>query len=239
MFEQISFVSKGMTSNSFKRYVQIIEEEANKKISTFELEGKINLFQILQELIITTASRCLLGDEICNHLSDKEFAGLYYDLDKGLNPITFFLPWFKYSSGAPNRDKARKKIHETFLKIINLRRKNKKEYDDTLQILMTEKYKSGETISDEHIIGIIIAGLFAGQHTSSVASTWTLLNILNNPEILKRILIEQNELVEINEKLSYEKIEKMEFLKMSMKESLRLAPPIILIFRLVKKKKKN
>jgi sterol 14-demethylase len=36
----------------------------------------------------------------------------------------------------------------------------------------------------EQITGLMVALLFAGQHTSSITSTWTMLHIIHNPEIL-------------------------------------------------------
>ena len=37
------------------------------------------------------------------------------------------------------------------------------------------KYKDGSVNTDDQIVGLLIALLFAGQHTSSITSTWTTL----------------------------------------------------------------
>jgi sterol 14alpha-demethylase len=43
-------------------------------------------------------------------------------------------------------------------------------------------YKDGTKLSDDEIVGLLIALLFAGQHTSSISSTWysTLAEIQHN-----------------------------------------------------------
>jgi sterol 14-demethylase len=50
-----------------------------------------------------------------------------------------------------------------------------------LQILMDAVYKDGTTMTDDNIAGLLIGVLFAGQHTSSITGTWTLLFLLKNP----------------------------------------------------------
>ena len=40
---------------------------------------------------------------------------------------------------------------------------------------MDMKYKDGSVNTDDQIVGLLIALLFAGQHTSSITSTWTTL----------------------------------------------------------------
>lgn len=52
-----------------------------------------------------------------------------------------------------------------------------------LQTFIDSKYKlayNGRYTTDEEITGMLIAVLFAGQHTSSVTSTWALLSMLAN-----------------------------------------------------------
>jgi len=52
-----------------------------------------------------------------------------------------------------------------------------------LQVFIDSKYRlayNGRYTTDEEITGMLIAVLFAGQHTSSVTCTWTLLSMLAN-----------------------------------------------------------
>lgn len=44
-----------------------------------------------------------------------------------------------------------------------------------VKVFVDMKYKDGSTNSDDQITGLLIALLFAGQHTSSITSTWTTL----------------------------------------------------------------
>jgi len=62
---------------------------------------------------------------------------------------------------------------------------------DILQVFMETKYKDGTPLSDDEITGLLIALLFAGQHTSSITSTWTGMFIAKDRDILKRVVQEQ------------------------------------------------
>jgi sterol 14-demethylase len=241
MMEQLQFVVSGMNTNNFARYAPKFQEETEKFIDSLPKTGKFNAMKVLAEIIIATASRCLLGDEVRELLSPEEFAKLYQDLDAGINPLTLFFPSLTFLPGASARDAAKARVFQVFKKIIDKRRANPDaDHDDTLQLLLNGKYKTGEPIPDDHICGILLGGLFAGEHTSSVSSTWTLFNILHNQKDYERVMSEQAQVFE-NEKsqdLTYENIKKMKFLTMCMKESIRINPPIVMLFRVLQRDKK-
>uniref|UniRef100_A0A061QTA1 Sterol 14 desaturase n=1 Tax=Tetraselmis sp. GSL018 TaxID=582737 RepID=A0A061QTA1_9CHLO len=81
--------------------------------------------------------------------------------------------------------------------------------------------------------GMLIAVLFAGQHTSSITSTWTGLYMIDNPEVgLKPALEEQRAIVaKYGERLDMEVLNKMDVLHRNMTEALRLQPPLVMLLR--------
>jgi sterol 14alpha-demethylase len=167
MSEQLHYVVSGIKTTNFRFYSKIFHSEVMQLLEKLPESGKFNAFEIFAELIIGTASRCLLGDEIRNFIDPKELAKLYHDLDVGINPLTFFFPSLTFLPGSKGRDLAREKIFSKFKELIKLRREkgNETEYGDTLGELMNGYYKSGEKLPDDHICGILLGGLFAGQHT--------------------------------------------------------------------------
>ena len=180
MMEQLRFVTGSLTVPRFRLFTGIFEEEVKLKFAKMGDQGEADVFDILSNLIIYTASRCLLGHEIRHYLEDKNLGQLYHDLDEGISALSFFYPWLP----SKQRDVACKKVFQIFQALIDERRKNMDEvHEDVLDTLIRSTYKSGEKLPDAHICGILLAGLFAGQHTSSIASSWTLMLILSNPEI--------------------------------------------------------
>lgn len=135
------------------------------------------------------------------------------------------------------RDRATKKVFAVFQQLIDQRRKDpSKKYDDVLDSLINGTYKNGTAVPDSHICGILLAGLFAGQHTSSIASSWTLMHIIADKDLYKRVMQEQKTVLEgkLDAPLSYESLREMELLDRCMKEALRMHPPLIMIMRYVK-----
>jgi len=124
-----------------------------------------------------------------------------------------------------------------FSKVIKERRENpsasQSDGTDILSIFMKMKYKDGTAATDEHVTGLLIALLFAGQHTSCITSTWTILFILFNKQIKNRIMAEQRDIFgdELSGNVDFDKLNNMQLLHDSMKEALRLNPPLILLIR--------
>lgn len=75
-----------------------------------------------------------------------------------------------------SRDKSRKELGAIYKKVIAGRRASGVKENDLLQIFIDLHYKNhfdGRLLTDDEITGLLIAALFAGQHTSSITSSWT------------------------------------------------------------------
>jgi sterol 14-demethylase len=169
----------------------------------------------------------------------EEIARIYHDLDKGVTPLSFFFPY------APTyahqlRDKARKEMVEIFSKVIKQRKEKgitteTKGSTDALQVFIDMVYREdGTSLNDDQVVGLLIALLFAGQHTSSITSTWTMMSLAFNPKILETVMNEQSKVLNDNlkAKLDFDAVANMDFLQNCVKESLRMYPPLILLMRM-------
>ena len=233
---QFQSMANGLRTARLKGYTSKIERETRQYLETWGESGELDLFHAFSELTILTASRCLHGDDVRENLF-KEVSELYHDLDRGLTPLTVFFPNAP-TTAHRRRNAARKKMVELFGSVIRNRRENPdarhSDGTDILSIFMDVKYKDGTAITDEQVTGLLIALLFAGQHTSCITSTWTSLFILNNPAIAKRIVDEQEAVFhsDPDAAVDYRMVnEDMPLLHNSMKEALRLCPPLILLIR--------
>ena len=120
-------VKHGLSTEAFRRYVPMIQEETVNYFKRFqEDEGDFDVLQSFSELIIMTASRCLMGKEIRSQLNES-VANLYHDLDGGFQPINFLfenLPLPSYK----RRDEAQRKMRDLFMSIM----KNRRAVDDSV-----------------------------------------------------------------------------------------------------------
>jgi sterol 14-demethylase len=192
-------------------------------------EGTANLLESLNEITLLTSTRAIQGPEVRSRFT-KEFASLYNDLDRALGFVSFMFPYLPIPLHR-RRDTARETIRKLYMEIIQRRRDNPAEYDDLIETLMEVTYPDGSHVTDDEIVGICIALLLAGQHTSNVTSTWTTLYILSNPEMKARVMQELDDVWPAGEQLTYDHLRRMETLNNCVKETLRLRPPIIMVFR--------
>jgi len=112
---------------------------------------------------------------------------------------------------------------------------------DILQIFVDMVYKrtgdpavDGKQNTDDQIVGLLIALLFAGQHTSSITSTWTTLFLHHDKSLLERARAEVDAVVKPGEALTYEHVQKLDLVHNSVKEALRMYPPLIMLMRKAK-----
>jgi len=234
MQQQLKFVSKGLTGQAMLAHCAKIVEETEQYFSAWPDEGEIDLFHAFAELVIFTACRCLLGAEFRKRVG-KEFAPLYQDLSDGMNHLSFFFPYFPTAKHRA-RDIAREKISCLFKEAIRERRESKDNHDDYLQVLIDARYADGSAANDDAIVGLLLAALFAGQHTSSITSTWTGIHIIKDKaKIVPRLLEEQHKVLsQHGYEINLDALAEMELLNACMKEALRLHPPLIILLRKVK-----
>lgn len=248
MMEQLKFITSTMTTSGFQRFVTVFQEEAALKtqgmgLPTADNPRQIEAFEMLSDLIIYTASRCLLGDDVRQYLTGRNMAKHYRDIDNGVSPISFFFPNMPLPSNI-SRNRARQAVSSVFRELIKTRKEQMSRREEVSQDVLTEllrgRYKTGERLPAEHVIGILIATLFAGQHTSSIASTWTLMNIINNEQVYTRVMEEQEKVLggNLHADLTLDKVREMEYLERCLREALRMYPPLIMLMRYVKKQRK-
>jgi len=233
--EQFRFFSEALKTARLQTYAQLMVQEAelffSKRLT--EESGSVDLRELLSDLIILTASRTLMGQEVRENLFEK-VSDLFHDLDMGMQPISVIFPHLPIAAHR-KRDSSRSELARIFSGIIQARKKSGIKGQDVLQSFIDARYKDGHALTDDQITGMLIAVLFAGQHTSSITSTWTGLFLMNNREWWDKCVKEQQEVrAKHGDDLSYEILTQMDTLHVCIKEALRLHPPLIMLMRLAK-----
>ncbi|KAJ8759376.1 hypothetical protein K2173_006896 [Erythroxylum novogranatense] len=228
--EQFRFFTESLRVNKLRGYVDQMVIEAEDYFSKWGESGVVDLKYELEHLIILTASRCLLGREVRDKLFD-DVSALFHDLDNGMLPISVLFPYLPIPAHR-RRDKARKRLAEIFASIIASRKSSGKTENDMLQCFIDSKYKDGRPTTEAEVTGLLIAALFAGQHTSSITSTWTGSYLLRDKEYLSDVVEEQKTLMRKHgNKVDHDILSEMDVLYRCIKEALRLHPPLIMLLR--------
>ena len=234
----MQFVKFGLTSEALHSYVTLIQQEVESFVTNNKHlkigKGTVDICPAMAELTIYTASRSLQGKEVREKF-DASFAELYHDLDMGFSPINFMLPWAPLPHNR-KRDFAHKKMAQTYMDIIQERRKSGAEKEsDMIWNLMTCVYKDGTPVPDMEVAHMMIALLMAGQHSSSSTSSWIMLRLATRPDIQEELLEEQRRVLgEDLPPLSHDALQRLPLHQQVVKETLRIHTPIHSIMRKVK-----
>ena len=104
-----------------------------------------------------------------------------------------------------------------------------------LDVLVSIKDEEGNPrFSADEITGMFISLMFAGHHTSSGTSSWTLIELIRHPDVYAEVLAELEELYADGQEVSFHALRQIPKLENVVKETLRLHPPLIILMRVAK-----
>jgi sterol 14-demethylase len=213
MGEQLGMLRPALQDKRMRTYGEIIAKETRQAVAEWGERGEIDL------------------NEFREQMSD-EFAKVYYDLERGVTPASYIHENLPIPSMI-RRNRARARLVEMIGEIVDKRRHSKSEGEDFLQTLMDARYKDGTSLSDHEITGMLLAAMFAGHHTSSVTTAWTLIDLLQNPDYLDRVLGELDQVYQPGVDVSFQTLRQIPLTENAIKEALRLHPPLYILFRCV------
>ncbi|MGZ5012527.1 MAG: cytochrome P450 [Methylobacter sp.] len=229
--QQLKMLMPVLRDKPMRGYAQVIVGEVEQMIANWGDNGEIDLLEFMKELTIYTSSHCLLGDEFRYELNE-EFAKIYHDLEKGVNPLAFVFPYLPLPVFR-RRDKARVRLQELVTGIIAKRAQKPEKSEDAFQLLIDASYDDGSRLSAHEITGMLIGTIFAGHHTTAGTAAWTLLELARRPEQLELVLNELDAHFGADGEVTFQSLREIPTLENVIKEVLRLHPPLIFLIRKV------
>jgi sterol 14-demethylase len=229
MGEQLGMLRPALQDKRMRTYGEIVADETRRMVQDWGERGEIDLVQFCAQLTNFTSTRCLIGREFREQMSE-EFAQVYYDLERGITPAGYIHPHIPLPSTI-RRDRARVRLVQMIDSIVGQRRKSGEVGEDFLQTLMDAEYKDGSKLSGHEITGMLLAAMFAGHHTSSVTVAWTLLELLSAPDYLDRLLAQLSEVYKPGDDVTFQSLRQITLTENAVKEALRLRPPLYILLR--------
>uniref|UniRef100_A0A1J3GK10 Cytochrome P450 71B11 n=2 Tax=Noccaea caerulescens TaxID=107243 RepID=A0A1J3GK10_NOCCA len=105
--------------------------------------------------------------------------------------------------------------------------------DDIIDLLL--KMEKGEIglgeyqLTRNHTKGILFNILSAGIDTSAQTVTWVMTHLIKNPRVMKKLQAEVREVIQNKDHITEDDIERLEYLKMVIKEAFRITPLVPLL----------
>ena len=229
MAEQMHMLYPALRNNRMRTYTEIVARETSDIMESWGEEGEIEASAFFGMLTNFTSSSCLLGKEFRNEMSE-EFSKVYYDLERGIVAWGYIHPYLPIPAFR-RRDRARARLGEMVSEIVEKRKRSGYRGEDFLQTLMDAEYSDGTKLSDHEITGMLVAAMFAGHHTSSVTTAWTLIELLRHPRFLDEVRDEIHGRYADGEQYTYESLRDLEKTEGAVKEALRIHPPLFILLR--------
>ena len=229
MAEQMHTLYPALRNNRMRTYTEIVARETLDVIRDWGGEGVIEAGAFFGMLTNYTSSSCLLGKEFRNEMSE-EFSKVYYDLERGIVAWGYIHPYLPIPAFR-RRDRARARLGEMVSEIVEKRKRSGYRGEDFLQTLIDAAYSDGSKLSDHEITGMLVAAMFAGHHTSSVTTAWTLIELLRNPRFLEEVRGEIQARYAGGEEYSFQSLRDLEKTEGAVKEALRIHPPLFILLR--------
>ncbi len=225
--------NSALRGDHMKSHARTIEREVRRMIENWGASGEIDLLEFFSELTIYTSTACLIGRKFREQL-DSRFANFYHLLERGTDPLCYVDPYLPIESFRV-RDEARVGLVALVDEIMQRRiadPPSDKTKRDMLDVLVTIKDDDGNLrFSADEITGMFISLMFAGHHTSSGTSSWTLIEMLRHPDVYATVMTELDELYADGQEVSFHALRQIPTLENVLKETLRLHPPLIILMR--------
>lgn len=229
--------NQSLRGEQMRGHATTIEAEIRRMVAGWEQTGddwgEIDLLDFFAELTIYTTSACLIGKRFREQI-DGRFADHYHDLERGTDALAFVDPYADIESFR-KRDAARLALVELVQTIIDGRLAEPvpaKADRDLLDVLISLRDDDGsQHFSADEITGMFISMMFAGHHTSSGTAAWTMIELLRHPDPMAEVTRELDALYADGSEVSFQALREIPRLEASLKETLRLHPPLILLLR--------
>jgi sterol 14-demethylase len=227
--------NQSLRDKFMRGHAQTIQREVDRMVAKLDDSGEIDLLDFFAELTIYTSSSCLIGPKFREEL-DVRYSQVFHGLEQGTDALAFVDPYMDIESFRV-RDESRAELVRMIEGITSKRLAGPapdKDDMDLVDVLLSIKDEHGEPqFSADIITGMFISMMFAGHHTTSGTAAWTLIELLRHPEHLDAVTVELDELYADGSDVSYQALREIPYLESSIKEALRLHPPLILLLRQV------
>jgi cytochrome P450 len=206
-----------------KMFTDMMYESAHKMVDKWKVGQKLMIRQEMQEITLRVIVKSVFGEEMSKRTPEiiETVRGVLQ-----LPTLLTFLPFLRFNLGKWSAWGKfltwREKIDKLIFEEIDRRRANPRpQPQDVVDMMMLSQDESGNFMTDKEIRDECLTLLFAGHETTALSLTWIFIPLLQNPNVLKKLLAEINSVVGDNP-ITPEMIPKLTYLDATIKESMRV-----------------
>ncbi|PIA51611.1 hypothetical protein AQUCO_01100453v1 [Aquilegia coerulea] len=233
------YVMELLSNKRIQSFKYIREEEVAlmiKKISlSCSVGGLVNIRELVTGLTNDIICRCALGRKPGEEDGHGNFGELATESVSLFTAFSFgdlfpWLGWMDYLTGLVSRmKKASRELDNFFDQIIDEHLVQSIHSNTDFVDILLETQKNDINFTRDHVKAVILEIFLGGTETSSTTIEWALAELINNPKLMKKAQEEVRRIVGTEGKVDEEDIHQMGYVKLVIKETLRLHPSAVLI----------
>lgn len=198
-----------------------------------KLEGvELNISAEMNRIALDIVSKSLFISNVEDEI-DRISTWVTVAIEQGAERIRnpFKLPTWIPTPNNLKQNKAVSVLDEVITGIIENRRKEGKQYDDLLSMLMDARDEdTGEGMSTRQLRDEVMTIFIAGHETTANALTWAFYVLAQNPEVEKKLQEELDTVLQ-GKPVSFENLRSLTYTRMVIDETMRLYPPAWIVGR--------
>ncbi|WOG98511.1 hypothetical protein DCAR_0417854 [Daucus carota subsp. sativus] len=226
------------SSKSIQKFQPIRKEEVLNFIKQVsQNEGSaINIGEEFFSLTTGITSRVALGRKLKDPEVFASFVKEAVELSSGFSVVDMYpsVKLLQVISGIRYRlEKVHEKMNKVLETIVNehrdrLREGNDQDLIDVLLRIQKHGYLEAP-LTDDNIKSVILGIISAGSETSALTLTWAMSEMLKNPKVMETAQAEVRKVFKGSENVDEARLQELDYLKLVIKETLRLHPPAPLL----------
>jgi len=227
---QRTIIQNAFTLDRINGYTDMMAHYADELVDTWDDGQEVVLNRAFSTLTLRVLAHSLFDLDLGHDDSIvTEFAEVLNDRGD-MDGLSTFLPMWVPT---PANRRYRRVLDEfrTFVEgLIAERRGQTDAYDDLLSLLLTGETEDGTRMSETELRDQMITFLFAGHETTSLALTYTILELAKHPGIREQLDAEHESVLD-GTAPTVSALPDLPYTEKVIKESLRLYPPAFILFR--------
>ena len=220
-----SIIRTAFLKKPMEGYLELMIPTVERELEEWSKKGKIIAFDEVKELTLQVAGKVFFGINFRENVGKVNQAIM--DIVKASLSIQINLPFTTFGKGI----RARKYLVNYFKDMIADKRANPGK--DLFSILCHAENEEGDQLNDQQVIDHLIFILMAAHDTTASATTSWLYEMGKNPKWQEKVRAEVKNM-DINQLSDAKYIRNFPHLNNTIKEALRMYPPLITVPRMSK-----
>jgi sterol 14alpha-demethylase len=207
-------------------YLAVMDRHCAQFVARLGDSGTFDLPQEMNTLVLGIIMEAFLGADFARHMPATA-ARDFRDLMRGLDPIT---PGWVPAPHLVRARRARDRLRRAVGELVRARRRQPADPPDFLQELISARAPDGTPATDRWVVQMALGVTFAGHDSTTGHLSWAIIDLLQHPVELGKVLAEQDRILPDGAPLDLTAVHQMTCLHRALRETSRLRPvaPVML-----------